>query len=299
MYRVLTGLFVIGALALSAPPSDAQSIERSMYVSVLDQSSQPVTGLGADAFVVREDGRSREVLRASPATAPIEMAILIDNSQAATSVITDLRRALGPFLTQMASKGHQIALIALADRPTILVDYTSSADRLQGAANRIFAQEGSGTLLLDGVVDVAYALEKRGAERRVIVVITTEGTDFSNLGFERTLEELGTSGAQMYAFIITEGPSANLTTEEARNRGIVLDRGPRITGGKREQLLTGMALTDALENLAAELNQQYHVVFARPDTTVPPDEVDIEVKQPGLTARGVLVRMKAPSGQSR
>jgi VWFA-related protein len=299
MYRALTGLFVVGALALSAPRSDAQSVERSMYVSVLDQSSRPVTGLGADAFVVREDGRSREVLRASPATAPIEMAILIDNSQAATSLITDLRRALGPFLTQMASKGHQIALIALADRPTILVDYTSSADRLQGAANRIFAQEGSGTLLLDGVVDVAHALEKRGAERRVIVVITTEGTDFSNLGFERTLEELGTSGAQMYAFIITEGPSANLTTEEARNRGIVLDRGPRITGGKREHLLTGMALTDALENLAAELNQQYHVVFARPDTTVPPDEVEIEVKQPGLTARGVLVRTKVPSGQSR
>ena len=290
MHRALVVLFTAGALFFPSA-SDAQSVERSMYVTVVDSASRPVTGLGTEAFAVREDGRPREVLRVSPATAPIEMAILLDNSQAAEPFVADLRRALEPFVKELGSKGHQVALIALADRPTVLVDYTSSAERLAGGVQRIFAQQGSGTLLLDGLVDVSRGLERRNAERRVIVVVTTEGTDFSNLGYERTLEAVAASGAQMYALIISR-VGGNLTSEEARNRGIVLDRGPRTTGGKREHLLTGMALEQTLDNLAAELNAQYHVVYASPETTVPPGTVEVEARTPGLTARGVMVRTR-------
>lgn len=298
MHRALTALLVSGLfLVTTAPESLGQSVERSMYVSVLDDSSRPVEGLGADAFVVREDGTPREVLRASQATAPIEMAILVDNSQAADPFIADLRRALTSFTKDMGARGHQVAIIGLADRPTVLVDYTSSGERLTAGANRIFSQQGSGTLLLDSLIDVSRALQKRDAERRVMVVITTEGTDFSNAGFEQTLEALGTSGAQLYAFIITAGSGAAVTNEEARNRGIVLDRGPRVTGGKREHVLTSMALPQALEKLAAELAAQYHVVYASPGTTVPADKVEVDVRKPGLTTRGVLVRTRAQPGQ--
>jgi VWFA-related protein len=297
MHRALAALFLLGAFATTASRSEAQSLERTMYVSVLDQSSRPVSGLGADAFVVREDGQAREVLRVSAATTPIDLALLIDNSQAATSFIADFRRAIEAFVTDMGSKGHRIALIGLADRPTVLVDYTSSPEQLLKGVRRLFAQEGSGTLLLDSLVDVTRGLQKREAERRVIAVITTEGTDFSNLGHERTLEVLGTSGAQFFAFVITEGRTGNLTTEEARNRGIVLDQGTRASGGKRDHLLSSMALVDALGRFAAELNQQYQIVYARPDTTVPPERVEVSVRQPGLTARGVLVPAKARSAQ--
>lgn len=293
MSRTVRMFCVLGALSLTAAPLWAQAVERSMYVSVLDASSGPVTGLGPDAFVVREDGQPREVLRVTPATAPMDLALLIDNSQAATAQINDLRRALEPFLTALAAKGHRIALIGLADRPTILVDYTSSAERLQAGVGRIFAQETSGMLLLDALVDVSRGLRRREGERRVILSITTEGTDFSNVGFERTLEALDESGAQYYALVVTAGPTANLMSEEARNRGIVLDRGTRGTGGKLEHLLTGMAIGDALQRISAELQAQYHLVYARPERTVPPEDVEVDVRKPGLTARGVLVPQRA------
>jgi VWFA-related protein len=259
-----------------------------MYVSVLDESGRPVADLGPEAFDVREDKRPREVLRASRASTPMEIAVLIDNSQAATSYINDMRRALEPFVRSLGNDGHQIALIELADRPAILVDYTSSPDRLAAGVNRIFAREGSGTMLLDGLIDASRGLRKREADRRIIVAITTEGTDFSTRGYEHSLEGLRDGGAMFYAFVITTDGGANLSNEEARNRSIVLDRGTRSSGGHRQQLLTGMALADALENLAAELKQQYHVVFARPDTTVPPQRVEVAVKRPGLTARGAV-----------
>jgi len=284
-------IVVVAAVLLVSSPAGAQSVERSVFVSVLNKDAKPVTGLGPEAFNVREDGQAREVLRVSKASTPIDLAILVDNSKAATDYIQDLRRALASFVSGRAAKGHQVALIGLADRPTVLVDYTSSAERLAQAAGRIFAQEGSGTLLLDGLIDVSRGIQKREAERRVILAITTEGTDFSNVGYERTLEALDESGAQFFALVITRGAgAANITSEEARNRNIVLDRGTQSTGGRRDHLLSSMALPDALGRLAAELDDQYHLIYARPDTTVPPKRVEVTVREPGLTARAVLAK---------
>jgi len=283
----------IGALLLGSLTAGAQGVERSMYVSVVDDSGQPVAGLGADDFRVREDGQQREVLRASPATAPIDIAVLIDNSQAASPFINDLRRALEPFVTGLAADGHQIALVGLADRPTVLVDYSSSADRLKSGVQRLFAQDGSGTLLMDGLVDVSRGLERRESERRAIVVITTEGRDFSNLGHERTLEVLRDSGAQLFALVVGTPGASSFTNEEARNRSIVLDRGTASTGGDRDQLLSGMSIGSALGRLGAELRQQYHVVFAHPGAIVPAEKVEVEAVPAGATARGVLVPLKA------
>ena len=64
----------------------------------------------------------------SRATEPIDIALLVDNSQAATAEITFIREALSKFVAAMAA-GNRIALIGLADRPTILVEYTSDIAR--------------------------------------------------------------------------------------------------------------------------------------------------------------------------
>jgi VWFA-related protein len=296
MHCARTVVLVVAAALLAISPAGAQSVERSVFVSVLNQSSEPVPGLGADAFTVREDGTPREVLRVSKATGPIHLAILIDNSQAATDYINDFRGALQTFVKDRASKGDNVALIALADRPTVLADYTSSAEQLTRATQRVFAQEGSGTLLLDGLVDASRGLQKREAERRVILVITTEGTDFSNLGHERTTEALVESGAQFFALVVTRGGGADMSSEEARNRNIVLDRGTQLTGGRRDHLLSSMALADALRRVALELDNQYHLVYGRPDTTLPPKRVEVTVRQPGLTARAVLAPAQRRGG---
>ena len=69
-------LLVVISLAGGPRPSAAQTAERSLFVSVLGQGGAPVPGLGPDAFVVREDGRAMEVLRASRAAQPMDLAVL-------------------------------------------------------------------------------------------------------------------------------------------------------------------------------------------------------------------------------
>jgi hypothetical protein len=79
---------------------------------------------------------------------------------------------------------------------------------------------------------------------------------------------------------------------EGRNRENVFDRGTTQTGGRRKNILTSMAMTDALERLAAELLGQYRITYARPDTLIPPGKIEVSVRPAGLTVRGVPVPVR-------
>jgi len=286
-------VLIIALLALSAPPLVAQAIQRSMYVSVLNEEGAPVPDLGTSDFIIREDNVAREVLSVAPAIEPMQIAVLVDNSVAAADYIVDIRRALNDFVTTMTtpSEGtgrNQMALIALADRPTILVDYTTDSTRLHNGVDRIFSQPNSGTLLLEGVIEICKGFKARGAARPVIVGITTEGPEFSDRYYDLVLDPLKDSGAAFHAVVV--GPPSSGTGDAARNRGIVLDQGTRLTGGRRDNVLSSMSLPKKLGELAAELAHQYRVTYARPQSLIPPERVTVEAKRPGMTARGTLVK---------
>src|SRR3954466_8178483 len=139
--RVLSG----GAAALLiSTVLLAQAKERVAYVNAWDAKTHaPVTGLGPEAFAVREDGVKREVLRVEPATSPMPVAILVDNTQAAGNNISDIRKALTAFVTDLDGIGP-IAIIGVADRPTILQDYTTNQKQLLAGVGKVFAMPGSG-----------------------------------------------------------------------------------------------------------------------------------------------------------
>ncbi len=71
---------------------------------------------------------------------------------------------------------------------------------------------------------------------------------------------------------------------------MVLDQGPRTTGGRRDEMLAAMALPARLKPLADELMHQYRVTYARPQSLIPPEHVTVAASKPGLTARGTLIK---------
>jgi VWFA-related protein len=286
---MLRSPLLVAALALlascAAAPCSAQGTEQTIFVSVTNDAGAPVTGLGLDAFSVKEDGRAREVLRASRAVQPVDIVLLIDNSSAASRAINDLRRALTSFVQRLSGAGNPVSLVSIADRPTGLQDYTTSGPALVRAVERIFAQPGSGTTLLDAIRDVSRGLQKRDSERRLILAITTEGTDFSNPNHQRAIEDLAASGAAFTALVLTDAGNSDLTTEEAKSRAIVLDEGTSKTGGRLDRLLSSMALQSRLDAVATDLEQQYHVVYGRPGMLVPPRKTEVNVSRPGVHVR--------------
>ena len=270
----------------------AQGNERVAYVSAWDATTRaPITGLGTEAFAVREDGVRREVLRVTPATTPMAVAILVDNSQAARDHISDIRRALTTFVREMDGVGP-VAIVGVADRPTILRDYTTSQKELADGVGKVFAMPDSGATLLDAIVEISKGLEKRSEDRAALVLLTTENTEFSTRHYSDVLEGLAKGGAMMHAVVLTS-PAGSSLDDPARNRAFVLDRGPRDSGGTRADVLTSQAFEAKLKELAAILKSQHRVVYSRPQTLIPPQKIAIESAKSGVEASGGPARGQA------
>ena len=280
---------IAGITVTSDPRAAAQaaSRERTLFVSAVDAKGEPVDGLGPDAFVVREDGRRREVLRVSRATEPMDLALLVDNSQAVTDEITYIREALSKFVAAMGTE-HRIALIGLAERPTVLVPYTTDRMPLAAAIKRFFFTTGSGMTLVDALFEMSRGLRSRSGERAVFVPVVTDGVEFTNRYYRDVVEALRTASASLHA--VTVGSFAALGEQAARERAYVLDQGTRDTGGQRVTLLSPMGLNTALDKLARELSSQYKVVYGRPESLIPPEKLEVTSGRRGVTVRGTPMR---------
>jgi VWFA-related protein len=276
------------ALALAAAcilPAAArtQAKPADIYVSVLDASGEPVSGLTAADFRIREDGVVREVLKAGPATAPLTVALLVDDSQAATPAVQMIREATETFIAALDGKA-EMAVITFGERPTIAVDYTTDRQKLIDGSRRIFPRAGTGAYLMDAIVEVGKGMQAREEPRSVIAVIMMENdVEFSNRHYQQVLDQLQKSGAALH--VIALGPPNQRLSDENRNRDQVVALGTERTGGRRDNVLALTAAAPRMKQLAAELLNQYVVTYARPEALIPPEKVEATVTRPGLTVR--------------
>jgi hypothetical protein len=281
--------FVIALLSVTAPLVFAQTRERVAYVSVIDsKTQQPVKELTPEGVIVREDGTRREVLRVAPAQSPMTIAVVVDNSQAASPTIPDLRQALTAFFKTIDGLGPT-GLFTVADRPTILQEYTSSTSDLVAAANRLFHAPNSGATLLDTIADVSKGLQRRETDRAAIVVVSGENIEYGNLHYTDVLQRLRESESMLYTIVLVN-PNGSVATDEGRNRATVLDRGPRESGGMRIDVLTSMSFESQLKVFGEMLKHQFRVTYARPESLIRPERFQITAAKPGLEAYGAPAR---------
>jgi hypothetical protein len=288
--RVLPALLLAALVTTWPGRLAAQAIQRSMYVSVLTDAGVPVPGLGPSDFIVREDNVAREVLRVEPATDPMQVAVLVDTSQQARNDISHVRTALPPFLATLTGGAvkSDVAIIAFGERPTTFADYTTNKAALQKGVDRIWSQQGAGAYLLDAIAEISTGFKKKESPRPVIVAIAAEGGEYSYRQHEQVLETLTGGGAALYAIML--GTPSSSMSQESISRNVVLDRGPLNSGGRRDQLLSPMALGEKLKQLGDQLTHMYKVTYARPQSLIPPEKVTVAATGAGRTARGTLMK---------
>jgi VWFA-related protein len=292
MRIILSPALVLVALVAISPlssPGAAQTNnrERTLYVSAVDRKGEPVEGLGPDAFIVQEDGRRREVLRVSPATEPMDVVLFVDNSQAATAEITFFREALTKFVTGLGG-GHRIALLGLAERPTVLVQYTTDPTQVTTALARLFSISGTGMTLLDALYETSLGLHRRGGPRAVFVPVVTDGVEFTNRYSRDVVRELRQTGVAVHA--VTLGRFSYTDEHSIRERIFLLEDATKQTGGQRIMLLAPHAMPAVMERLARELTHQYKVVCGRPDSLYGSEVITVSSARPGITMRGTPER---------
>ena len=305
---------------------EAQVVQQSMFVSVI-RGGEPVLDMTADEFIVEEDGQAREVLRIERADVPMQVAILVDDSQGLAQNLSHVRNGLRELIDKLPD-GQQIALITFGDHMTTVVDYTTSKERLKAAATQYVPFSETSSYLMNAVAETAVDLDRRGAIRPIIVLVTSEGANSSTsrlridfdstsvisprggqgLGYKLVLDVLrehmvavhtlvvrgfGDLGTPQFARI----PGTSTGTRGAvmmgsgdRDRGAVLEQLPKVTGGGREELGATSALSAMLTRVANEISNQYLLTYARPVGLIPPEEIEVKVTRRRHQVRGTPSR---------
>jgi hypothetical protein len=252
-------------------------------------SGEPVATLAPADVIVREDGVAREILKVSPSEAPALLVVIVDNSQAARRAVQDMRLSLTEFVNTFAGP-HEISLVGIADRPTVLSPPTTSKAQLIRAVERVFAQPDAGAYLLEAILEQARAVQKREPARAAIIALTSQGAEFSDRPPQTVMEALARSGATLHVIELQDTDQAPPLNQGVRDRNVVLDRGTSETGGAREIVLANLALRDALQKVGRVATTQYEVVYGRPDTLIPPRRVVVSSARPTLDVRGNVLR---------
>ena len=285
---LVLGLAALAAIApvfqqdTSRPPAASDARTRDVYVSVQDNKDAPVTGLRAADFQVREDGTPREVLRAETATAPLQIVLLVDDSEALNPALQPMREGLTKFVEKMQGHG-EIGIVTVGERSTSLVQPTTDVNALKQGITRIFARPGSGAYMLDAIQEVSQGFQRREAQRPHIIGITMDAVEFSNLRWEMVLKTLNASGATLD--MVSIGMPSSSMADEMRNLNQTIAEGTKDTGGRRDQVLATSGIPEALLRVADDLLNQYVVTYGRPERLIPPEKLQVTVSKPDVSVR--------------
>jgi VWFA-related protein len=280
---------------LAAPPQgEVLTGTRHLYLTALDRRNDPVRDLTAADVVIKEDNAVREIVTLEPARTPIQLALLVDDTGPGINFI---REGVNQFLHRMQGRA-EVALVSTGGRNTLLVDFTRDMEELMRGVRSLTTRVATGAYLLDAIREAVKVLRTREAIRPVIVVLTLEGEEFSNVRPDLLLGELQRSRATLHVVSLGRPTLKTMTgwnqlpsqaerenLDENINRKKVLQEGSKRSGGRVEQVLVDSGIPTMMLSLADELLHQYVVVYRRPETPVGPRKVTIQVKRSGVKVR--------------
>jgi VWFA-related protein len=278
-----------GASSHQAPAAAPSERTNTIYVTATESSGAPVLDLVAADFTIKEDGKTRDVVRAEVAKAPMQVMILVDDN--GTGIF---RSGLAQFVQQLQGRA-EIAISTVVGQTQKLVDYTSNVDTLIGAITTLTARPGTpdGGQLLEGIFQSAKDQQQREAPRPIIVALTVGGEEHSTLPAHHVLDQLAKSGSGLYVVQVANSalrstvqvnkPAALL--EENLNLSEVLGEGPKQSGGQRVEIVAAPGIVAGLQRIAAELKNQYAVAYTRAAKVRPTEKVNVAVKRRGVNLR--------------
>src|SRR3989449_821536 len=151
----------------------------NVLVSVLDDKNRPAPDLPREAFQLFEEGVEQKIDKFEPETSqPLDLAIMIEQEAAAH------------FIRQVLRRGDRLSVFSFDENVTQLATFSDNVTELQAAVRKMPA--GAGTSIYDAVLLGSRALERRGDDRRrVIILVTDAGETTSRADFEAARKEAG------------------------------------------------------------------------------------------------------------
>jgi VWFA-related protein len=297
----IVGLAVVGAVVGGSRPigmvaGAIQPNTSTVHVSVTDKTGSGVADLQAAEFEVKVGGKKQDVVTVRQAVVPLRIAIIV--SDAGTG---GFQQGLANFMQKLLGRA-EFALISVIVQSETVVDYTGEAGVLSAGLRRLGPRgRQRGAQLMEAIQESLKGLRREGA-RPVILVVRVGAEAPSTVPGDDVREQLRKSGAILYV-VSTVGaqraaPSqarAGISSEQAQlradedadgalNLAQVLGDGATESGGRHEQVIS-TSLVPALEQVAAELLNQYEITYVRPQGGKPNDKISVTSKRKGVTVR--------------
>jgi Ca-activated chloride channel family protein len=230
----------------------------NVLVSVLDEHNRPAPDLPLEAFQLFEEGVEQKIDKFESETAqPLDLAIMIDASLSAHKEITFEQEAAAHFIRQVLRPGDRLAVFCFDENVTQVAPFSDNVADLQSAVRRIPA--GAGTSIYDAVLLGSRALERRGDDRRrVIILVTDAGETTSRADFDAARKEAVLSNALLYTIVIR--PVKN---ESGRNTAgeHALETMTDTTGGAMFYPDSAQELGAIFDRIDRELRTQYRLAY--------------------------------------
>jgi Ca-activated chloride channel family protein len=174
----------------------------NVLASVLDDHNQPAPDLPIEAFQIYEEGVQQKIeVFESETKQPLDLALMIDASLSANMEIAFEKEAAAHFIRQVLRPSDRLSVFSFDENVTQLAAFSDDVANLQAAVRKI--PPGAGTSIYDALLLGAHALERRGEERRrVIVLVTDAGETTSRADFDAARKAAVRSDALLYTIVI-------------------------------------------------------------------------------------------------
>jgi Ca-activated chloride channel family protein len=174
----------------------------SVLTSVLDDHNRPAPDLPREAFqIFEEDVEQKLAVFESETQQPLDLALMIDASLSAHKEISFEQEAAAHFIRQVLRPGDRLSVFSVGEDVTQLAGFSDNVGTLESAVHRMPA--GSGTSLYDAILLASRQLERRGEDRRrVIILVTDAGETTSYADFDAARKGAVKSGALLYTIVV-------------------------------------------------------------------------------------------------
>src|SRR5712691_6038113 len=231
----------------------------NVLVSVLDDKNRPAPDLPKEAFQLFEEGVEQQINKFESETSqPLDIALMIDASLSAHKEISFEQEAAAHFIRQVLRPGDRLSVFSFDENVTQAPPYFSdNVAALQAAVRKIPA--GAGTSIYDAVLLGSRALERRGEDRRrVIILVTDAGETTSTSDFDAARKEAVRSNTLLYTIVIR--PVKN---ENGRNTAgeHALETMTDTTGGAMFFPDSPQELPAIFDRIDRELRTQYLLAY--------------------------------------
>ena len=190
---IAASLVAMALLALPLPRSAASGQQPAPFasgvslvalnVTVQDETSRYVPGLGAGDFAVYEDGIKQQVRFVEAEAIPIDLIVMLDTSRSMTGKVAIVQTAARGFLETLRPEDRG-AVVAFSDRVNLLEPLTSDRQLLSAAvaSTTLTGNTALRTAIYVTLKQFGQPLRREpAAVRRQAIAVLTDGEDTASL----------------------------------------------------------------------------------------------------------------------